>query len=337
MKRKSKHGIIRLCAITAALLLGGACTKIETPNHTSASQKTETAVMAAAPVETANTTAQMQTTAAPVTTTTTSTTTVTTVTTTVTTTAATVVTAPAFVNQSGSIDPAKPMVALTFDDGPGGQTNGILDTLECYGAHATFFVVGQSINEETGAVMQRAVGLGCEIGSHSFDHANLTKLSPEQLQQTVQQTDDRIFNAIGQYPHFLRPPYGAFDANVQQQVNKPLAFWSVDTKDWKTRNTASTVSAALGSIEDGDVVLMHDIYPETAAAAAQIVPSLIQQGYQLVTLSELTYYRGLEPENGTVVFSMHPDSPNYQPAPAPAEITTPTAETTTACAESQCS
>jgi hypothetical protein len=106
----------------------------------------------------------------------------------------------------------------------------------------------------------------------------------------------------------------------------------VDTRDWKTRNTASTVSATLNNIEDGDVVLMHDIYGETAAAVAQIVPSLVQQGYQLVTLSELTYYRGVEMENGMIVFNMHPANPNYKLPPdpdVPEPQTTPAPETET--------
>ena len=123
-----------------------------------------------------------------------------------------------------------------------------------------------------------------------------------------------------------------FNDDVRRHVGKPLAFWSVDTKDWKTRNTASTVSATLNNIEDGDVVLMHDIYGETAAAVAQIVPSLVQQGYQLVTLSELTYYRGVEMENGMIVFNMHPANPNYKLPPdpdVPEPQTTPAPETET--------
>ena len=223
-------------------------------------------------------------------------------------------------------------VALTFDDGPGQYTNSILDTLEAYQAHASFFVVGQNINDETSAVMQRAVGLGCEIGSHTENHADLVKADANTFQQEIQQADDRILQAIGRYPYFLRPPYGDFNDDVRRHVGKPLAFWSVDTRDWKTRNTASTVSATLNNIEDGDVVLMHDIYGETAAAVAQIVPSLVQQGYQLVTLSELTYYRGVEMENGMIVFNMHPANPNYKLPPdpdVPEPQTTPAPETET--------
>ena len=117
------------------------------------------------------------------------------------------------------------------------------------------------------------------------------KADADTFRQQIQQADENILKAIGRYPYFLRPPYGDFNDDVRRHVGKPLAFWSVDTKDWKTRNTACTVSAALNNIEDGDVVLMHDIYGETADAVAQIVPSLVQQGYQLVTVSELIQLR----------------------------------------------
>lgn len=310
---KNRQRIMRACVMAAVFVLGGACSRIETPKH-AISKQTETAVMAAAPAETD----MAVFTSAPTTTTTTTTTSATTTTTTtlITTTTIPMTTAAPVVSAGNTdIDPSLPMVALTFDDGPGGYTNDILDTLEAYHARATFFVIGRNINDETALVMQRAASMGCEIGNHTYDHSDLTKDTPEQFQTAVQQADDRIYAAIGHYPRWLRPPYGAFDDNVQRHVGMGLAYWSVDTKDWKTRDTAATVTAVLQTVEDGDVILMHDIYPETAAAALQIVPSLVQQGYQLVTLSELTDTRGLDVENGMVVFSMHPDNPRYKPAP----------------------
>ena len=157
---------IAKCAVLAALvLLGGACTKIDAVR--SDGKQTQEAVMAAASAAEVSTTAETTTAA-------TTETTTTTVTTTVTTTTAAGICQP-FIDENANIDPSKPMVALTFDDGPGQYTNSILDTLEAYQAHASFFVVGQNINDETSAVMQRAVGLGCEIGSHTENHADLVK------------------------------------------------------------------------------------------------------------------------------------------------------------------
>lgn len=314
---KKRQHILKCAAVAALFVLGGACAKISTPEANAV--HTKEAVMAAASA--ADTTT--------ITTETTTTTSTTTTSATTTTTTTSGLCAP-FIDESAGIDPSRPMVALTFDDGPGQYTNTILDALEANHAHATFFVVGQNVNEETGAVMRRAVDLGCEIGSHTQNHADLVKADADTFRQQIQQADENIFNAIGRYPYFLRPPYGDFNDDVRRHVGKPLAFWSVDTEDWKTRNTASTVSAALNNIEDGDVVLMHDIYGETAAAAAQIVPSLVQQGYQLVTLSELTYYRGVEMENGMIVFSMHPGNLNYKLPPDPdVPETTAASETTT--------
>lgn len=305
MQRRSSKTACMLSV--AAILLCVSCTKIETPEEIS-SRSSQDAVVAAAAVITdapEETTTTMEQTTTVIETTTTDQSLCT-----------------PFIDFDAEIDPERPMVALTFDDGPSKNTGTILDTLEAYNAHATFFVVGTNVNATSGATLQHAVSLGCEIGSHTYDHSDLVTMTPEQMDQEVQMTDDLVFDAIGRYPYWLRPPYGSFDDTVRLRVGKPLAFWSVDTKDWKTKNAASTVSAALNNVEDGDVVLMHDLYNETAAAVAQIVPSLIQQGYQLVTISELTYYRDVDMENGMIVFSMHPDNPNYKPAPNPAETTT---------------
>lgn len=238
-----------------------------------------------------------------------------------------------FIDYDAGIDPDKPMVALTFDDGPGRYTNTILDTLEAYNAHATFFVIGKNINPDTAAVMRRAVDLHCEIGSHTFDHSDLVKLDDGAMLDNVQTADQAVFDAIGRYSYWLRPPYGSFDDNLRRKIGKPLAYWSVDTKDWKTKNTASTIQAATANIEDGDIVLMHDIYEPTAAAAQQIVPTLLSMGYQLVTVSELMYYRDVEMEDGMIVFSMHPDKLNYKNPPESETQTTAVTESSGAAAE----
>lgn len=225
------------------------------------------------------------------------------------------------IEMDGNIDPAKPMVALTFDDGPGKGTSSVLDTLAAYGARATFFIVGQNVTENNGELLARAQELHCEVGSHTLDHSDLTGLTPAAMQDNLHQADEAIFRATGTYAYWLRPPYGAFNDMVQQNVGKPMAYWSVDTKDWKTKNAASTVQAATLHIEDGDVVLMHDIYTQTADAVQQIVPTLIQKGYQLVTMSELMYYRDVEIQPGMVVFSMHPEKYNYKLVPEEAGTT----------------
>ncbi len=224
-----------------------------------------------------------------------------------------------FIEENSSIDPEKPMVALTFDDGPGKYTDSILDTLEAYSAHATFFVIGSNVTESRYDVLRRAVSLNCEIGSHTYDHTDLVKLNETDLLNNVKAADQSVLDAIGRYPYWLRPPYGSFDDTVRSTIGKPLTYWSVDTKDWSTKDTNATIQAATTKVEDGDIVLMHDIYASTADAVKQIVPDLLNQGYQLVTVSELLYYRGVEIEDGMIVFSMHPAKYDYRLPPSETE------------------
>ncbi len=299
----------RIAALFSTMVLCAACAKIDTPEDMPAVSPVMAEVSAAEKTTAAQTSA--------VTTTfmETMTTTVTTVTT-----KDSELYVP-FIDYDANIDPEKPMVALTFDDGPGRYVNTVLDTLAAYNAHATFFVIGKSVTADTAEDLRRAVELHCEIGSHSFDHSDLVELDSAAMLDNVRAADDAVFDAIGRYPYWLRPPYGSFDDNLRREIGKPLAYWSVDTKDWKTKNAASTIQSATAGIEDGDIVLMHDIYESTAFAVQQIVPSLLNKGYQLVTVSELMYYRNVEMEDGMIVFSMHPDKMNYK-LPPEAEATT---------------
>ena len=280
------------CAVLAALfVLGGACTKINAPAANA--RQTHEAVMAAASAADNTTISTTETTAnttAAVTTTTTVTTTITTTTTTTTTTAPGLC-AP-FIDESANIDPNKPMVALTFDDGPGQYTNSILDTLSAYNAHATFFVVGQNIDEETGAVMQRAVGMGCEIGSHSYRHANLGKMD-QAAQQADQAAADALFQEVlGTTPALLRPPYGSMNKTLKTTSGRSIVTWSIDTEDWRSKDADKVVTGVenAGNL-DGQVILLHSIYESTVAATEVLVPWLLEQGYQLVTVSELIQLR----------------------------------------------
>lgn len=198
-----------------------------------------------------------------------------------------------------TIDPTKPMVALTFDDGPSpAATNKILDTLEQYGAVATFYDVGYRA-EQYPQVVQREAALGCEVGSHSYDHKDFSKLSAQQIKQDVERTY-AAFAVSGVKPTTFRPPYGSLNDTVKQNIPMPIVTWSVDTLDWKSRNANSicNVVAQEGNL-DGKVILMHGIYDSTAEAVARLVPQLLEQGYQFVTVSELIQYRHQEePQNG---------------------------------------
>ncbi len=191
-----------------------------------------------------------------------------------------------------SLDPARPMVALTFDDGPHGvYSDPILDVLARYNAVATFFEVGNMVRVHP-EVVQRAAELGCELGSHTYDHADLRTLTPEQIAEELEKTNEAFRDAVGFAPRLVRPPYGGVNGDVKACVNYPMIMWSVDTLDWKTRNAQSTLQAVINEGDlDGKVILMHSIHKESADAVELVVPYLLEQGYQLVTVSELAYYQ----------------------------------------------
>ena len=205
-----------------------------------------------------------------------------------------------------SIDPDKKMVALTYDDGPHGTyTAQILDVLEKYDARATFFVVGSRI-EYYPSQLTRAYNLGCEIGSHTYNHMNLPSNTDSAIKSEMDKTDALIKKYTGEAATIMRPPGGATSSRSLAAVGKPAIMWSVDTRDWEHRNASKTVTHIKNNVYDGAIVLMHDLYSPTAQATKTIVPWLIDNGYQLVTVSELMYYRGIDMKAGSVYRSARP-------------------------------
>lgn len=200
------------------------------------------------------------------------------------------------------VDNGKPMIALTFDDGPGPRTEELVAMLSENHAHATFFMQGINVSRYPGAVsaIQNA---GCELGNHTFDHPQLSSLDGNGIKEEVQNTNSAIQAIAGQSATVLRPPYGAVNDTVKANAGMPMILWSVDTLDWKTRNAQKTIDHVLQNVKDGDIVLMHDIHSETVDAAKKLVPELIKEGYQLVTVSELAQARGTTMENGRVYTS----------------------------------
>ena len=194
------------------------------------------------------------------------------------------------------------LVALTFDDGPYSPvTDRILDVLEENGAVATFFVVGNRVPSYISSV-RRAHSIGCEIGSHTYSHKNLSRLSRKEIRYEVSESEKAIFEAIGEKPALLRPPEGGTNKTVQSAVDYPLIMWNVDTDDWCVRDKEKDCIAVFGNVSDGSIILMHDLYPETAQAVEDIVPKLKTEGYKFVTVSELMKLRGIKLENGKKYF-----------------------------------
>ena len=200
------------------------------------------------------------------------------------------------VSRESKIDPDKPMMALTFDDGPGERTGELLDVLEKYNAHATFFMQGKNVKEYAKEI-KRMKKLECEIGNHSYDHPQLTQEGDGGAGQ-IGKTNELLKEACGQPATVMRPPYGAIDDNVSASVGMPMILWNVDTLDWKTLNTQMTIDNVLTNADDGDIVLMHDIHSTSVDAAIELIPRLVNNGYQLVTVTELAEARGIVLKNG---------------------------------------
>lgn len=178
-------------------------------------------------------------------------------------------------------------IALTFDDGPHPKvTKQILKTLEKYDAKATFFVVGQEVKEHP-EILKAVYNAGHEIGNHTFNHEKLTTLQPEDIKQQIQSTDAIIKSTIGQRATVFRPPYGSYDETITDQLNVPNVLWTIDTLDWKHRDSKKTVLAVKEGAKNGSIVLMHDIHQTTADALDEILATLQKQGYEFVTVSEL--------------------------------------------------
>ena len=190
------------------------------------------------------------------------------------------------------INPYKPMVALTFDDGPHAvYTDQILDILEEHHAVATFFEVATNLSKAPDAV-RRAADLGCEIGSHSYRHGNLGKMSQEAIQADLAAADEAFVQVLGQAPALLRPPYGSINKALKTSSGKTLVTWSIDPQDWLSKNAEKVVSHVESFKDlDGQVILLHSIYGSTVEAPRVLVPWLQEQGYQLVTVSELLTLR----------------------------------------------
>ncbi len=192
------------------------------------------------------------------------------------------------------------LVALTFDDGPKSRTTPkLLDGLDQRGVKATFFLIGAQI-EENSDLVERMARSGHQVGIHTYDHVTLTDLNQADFDAQVGRTRQILEDLLGPGTYFLRPPYGAVDDSVKRYAGVPLILWSVDPEDWHDRDVERETQHILTHVQDGDIILMHDIFPESADAALQVVDQLRQAGYAFVTVEELFAARGVELAPGEV-------------------------------------
>lgn len=198
------------------------------------------------------------------------------------------------------------LIALTFDDGPHSDvTPRILDTLEKHGAKATFFIVGNRV-DSCKKIVKRAHSLGCEIGSHTWSHKNLTKITFVQMKGEMLKSADAISAVTGVPVKIMRPPEGGYNDTVKKNIQYPMIMWSVDSNDWKHRDAKKDYDAVMNAVFDGAIILMHDLYPATAEAVEKLIPDLMAKGYKFVTVSELMEARGYTLQNGKTYSQARP-------------------------------
>ncbi|MEB1806180.1 MAG: polysaccharide deacetylase family protein [Bacillaceae bacterium] len=178
-------------------------------------------------------------------------------------------------------------VALTFDDGPHRDvTPLILDALKEKGAKATFFVIGSSVDLYPD-IMMRIVEEGHEIGNHTWGHTDLTKLTRSEIKDEIYLTQQAIERTTGVTPTLMRPPFGTYNQFMAEMIPLPIIMWSIDSRDWKTRHKETIAQDVLSDVEDGSIVLFHDIYYSTYEALIEIINHLEVEGYDFVTVTQL--------------------------------------------------
>ncbi len=183
------------------------------------------------------------------------------------------------------------VIAFTFDDGPSNYTTEIVDALLLNESKATFFELGNRMKYNQD-IVKYVINNGMEVGSHTYAHKNLNSLSEKEIIEEINSTNI-IFNEItGDNIKYLRPPYGNYNEKVKKQVTTPMILWNIDTNDWLYRDSEKVYKHILEKAEDGDIVLMHDIYPETVEAVKEVLPVLKERGFKVTSISEASSIKG---------------------------------------------
>ena len=202
------------------------------------------------------------------------------------------------------IDTSKPMVALTFDDGPSAHTQRLLDVFAQYGGKGTFFVLGNTLDNRK-ETLKRMVAEGHEIGNHSWSHRQFTNIAIDEVKDQIMMTRAKIYDITGVDCTIVRPPYGACNDEIRalgKEIGVSYVNWSVDTLDWKTKNVDAVYNEIMKDVGDGHIILCHDLHKTTVDAMEKVIPALVEKGYQLVTVSELLTCRGGEIQVGKMYY-----------------------------------
>lgn len=181
----------------------------------------------------------------------------------------------------------KPCIALTFDDGPSRRYTGkLLDGLKKRGVKASFFLIGKNAKENPDLV-KRIYEEGHLIGNHTYNHVQITHLSEEEAVREIEKTDQEISRITGEHVMYMRPPFGAWQRDLEIKMEVLPVLWSVDPLDWTTENVDEIVSKVVTDVKEGDIILLHDCYASSVDAALRIIDVLQKEGYEFVTVDRL--------------------------------------------------
>ena len=190
------------------------------------------------------------------------------------------------------------LVAFTFDDGPSKYTLDIINILEEYNASATFFEVGYNIKAHP-EITKEVSDRGFEVANHTTDHSKLTKLTETKYLSKINDNNALFKELTGKDMPYLRPPYGSYNDKIKASAGVPIVTWSLDTRDWESRNKDKVIEMVINNIKEGDIILFHDLYESTRDAVKELMPLLKEQGYQAVSVGELFKSKGITLEAGT--------------------------------------
>jgi len=202
----------------------------------------------------------------------------------------------------------KKYVSITFDDGPGPSTTPeLLDTLAEFDAKATFFILGTRINKSKDTI-RRMSEEGHEVASHTWNHLNLNLQTNEKALSESDRVDDALEEILGYRPSLIRAPYGNSKDRILKTIKKPFIYWTVDSKDWQYMNANKTYNHVVANADEGEIILLHDIYQQSVDAARLIIEDMTERGYEFVTVSELAALHSGNLKKSTIHYHFRPEA-----------------------------
>lgn len=193
------------------------------------------------------------------------------------------------VETMASADETEKKVAITFDDGPNPDyTEILLAGLKERGVRATFFLLGKEV-ERYPKIVEDIYADGHLIGTHSYEHVNLNNLCDAAAVEQVDKTNQAIHELTGEYPEFIRPPFGSWKCNLDYETKMIEVLWDVDPLDWKTDNSDVIAKRVVDKVQENDIILLHDASESSVNAAFKIIDELQKEGYSFVTVDEILF------------------------------------------------